>query len=53
MIDRTNIAEIVFWILYTGIAFEFNIDLRYLILPAMISFITSLVNYENKVNNND
>jgi hypothetical protein len=53
MIDRTNIAEIVFWILYIGIAFECNIDLRYLILPAMISFITSLVNYENKVNNND
>ena len=53
MIDRTNIAEIVFWILFIGIAFDCNIDLRYLILPGIISTITSLVKYDNKTNNND
>jgi hypothetical protein len=53
MIDRTNIAEIVFWILFIGMAFECNINWIYLILPAIISTITSLVKYENKLNNND
>jgi hypothetical protein len=53
MIDRTNLGEIVFWILFIGMAFECNIHWTYLILPAIISSITSLVNYENKLNNND
>jgi hypothetical protein len=53
MIDRTNIAEIVFWILFIGMAFECNIHWTYLILPGIISSITSLLKYENKLNNND
>jgi hypothetical protein len=48
MIDRTNVAEIVFWILVIGMAFECNIHWGYLIPPAIISSITSLVNLENK-----
>jgi hypothetical protein len=53
MIDRTNVAEIVFWILFIGMAFEYNIHWTYLILPGIISSITSLFNYNNKLNNND
>jgi hypothetical protein len=53
MIERTNISEIVFWILFIGMAFECNIHWTYLILPGIISSITSLFNYNNKENNND
>jgi hypothetical protein len=52
MIDRGSLPEIVFWILFLGMAFECNIHWTYLILPGIISSITSLLNY-NKLNNND
>jgi len=53
MIDRTNVVEIVWWILFLGMAFECNIHWTYLVLPGIISSITSLLNYNNKTNKND
>jgi hypothetical protein len=53
MIDRTNVAEIVWWILFLGMAFDCNIHWMYLIPPGIITVLSFLLNYNNKTNNND
>ena len=53
MIERTNIYEIVFWILFIGMAFDCNIHWMYLIPPGIITVLSFLLNYNDKTNNND
>ena len=52
MLYRTTVSEIVFWVLFIGMAFECNIHWSYLVLPGLISSIESLLTY-NKNESND
>lgn len=53
MLYKTTASEIVFWVLFIGMAFECNIHWSYLVLPGLISSIESLLTYNNKNQSND
>jgi hypothetical protein len=54
MVQRTSIAEIVFWLLFLAKAVNFtDIHFSYFILPGVISSIESLLNNYNKNKQND
>ena len=52
MLCRTKAGEIVFWILFVGMAFGYDIHWSYLILPGLI-FLESLLTNNNKNQSND
>lgn len=53
MLYKSTASEIVFWILFIGMAFECKIHWSYLVLPGLISSIESLLTYNNKNQLND
>lgn len=53
MLQKTSIAEFVFWLLFVSLAFEFNVHFSFLILPGVISVIESLLNNYHKNIKND
>ena len=53
MLQRTSIAELVFWILFVAIAFNIKVHLSYLVLPSVVAMIESLLSNYHKNNQND
>lgn len=48
-----SLYEIVFWIIFLAMAFEFNIHWTYLIFPGLLMTVDSLLSNYNKPTNND
>jgi hypothetical protein len=54
MLQRTSIAEIVFWLLFLAKATNYtNIHFSYFILPGLIVTVESLLNNYSKNKQND
>ena len=52
MLYKTTASEIVFWVLFIGMAFGYDVHWGYLILPGLI-FLESLLTHNNKNQSND
>ncbi len=53
MLQRTSIAELVFWILFIAMAFNLGVHFSFIILPGVVSAIESLLSNYHKNNQND
>jgi len=52
MLQKTSIAELVFWILFIAMAFNIKVHFSYLVLPGVVSAIESLLSNYHKNNQN-